>query len=328
MSSRRVVSVVNRRLTLYKQEFMGAFFGSFGEPNWSLLYAARALRARGLKVAALTNNFSTMGEEEGEGEEGVSITGAPASFNLFDVVVESSKEGMRKPDPAIYELACSRLGVEARHCVFLDDIGYNLKPARAMGMQTIRVRLAREREALDELEALVGFRLYCRGGGGGGGGGRGKSDLDLPVTLAVPCGHGGGVITVDAWGDAAARPVLLLHGGGQTRHAWSKTAAALSRGGYFCVAADLKGHGDSYWDPRARERMEREEREVGERGGVGGSGAARYEFGKGTAEEQDPYSLECFAADADRLVAALSLAHPARMKRGEGPVLVGASLGG
>lgn len=180
------------------KEFIDAFFSSFGEPNWALLYAARALRARGLKVAALTNNFSMAGGDgDGDGEE---VTGAPASFGLFDVVVESSVEGIRKPDPAIYELACSRLGVEAKHCVFLDDIGYNLKPAKAMGMQTIRVRLAKEREALDELEALVGFPLYWNNG---------KSDTQQPITLAVPCGHAGGIITVDAWGDAAARSVVV-----------------------------------------------------------------------------------------------------------------------
>ena len=58
---------------------------------------------------------------------------------LFDVVIESSKVGVRKPDPRFYEMACELLDVEARGCVFLDDLGINLKPARAMGMTTIKV---------------------------------------------------------------------------------------------------------------------------------------------------------------------------------------------
>jgi len=57
----------------------------------------------------------------------------------FDVIVESSVEGVRKPDPAIYQRACERLAVTADRCVFLDDLGVNIKPARAMGMTTIKV---------------------------------------------------------------------------------------------------------------------------------------------------------------------------------------------
>ena len=57
----------------------------------------------------------------------------------FDVFIESAREGMRKPDPRIYELACARLGVRPEQAVFLDDIGANLKTARALGMATIKV---------------------------------------------------------------------------------------------------------------------------------------------------------------------------------------------
>jgi putative hydrolase of the HAD superfamily len=57
----------------------------------------------------------------------------------FDVVVASTEVGLRKPDPRIYRLACERLGVAPSRCVFLDDLGVNLKPARAMGMATIKV---------------------------------------------------------------------------------------------------------------------------------------------------------------------------------------------
>jgi len=74
---------------------------------------------------------------------------------LFDVVVESSKEGIRKPNPAIYRLAVSRLGVDAGQIVFLDDLGINLKPARALGMKTIKV--LDENQALKELERITGL---------------------------------------------------------------------------------------------------------------------------------------------------------------------------
>lgn len=70
-----------------------------------------------------------------------------------DVVVQSSVEGVRKPDAAFYALACDRLGVEPSECVFLDDLGVNLKPARALGMHTIKVMHAED--AIAELESVL-----------------------------------------------------------------------------------------------------------------------------------------------------------------------------
>ena len=78
-------------------------------------------------------------------------------MELFDLVVESSKLGVRKPEPRFYELACEQLGVEPAECVFLDDLGINLKPAREMGMTTIKVD--DPDVALAELEAVVGLAL-------------------------------------------------------------------------------------------------------------------------------------------------------------------------
>lgn len=76
---------------------------------------------------------------------------------MFDVVVESSVVGLRKPDPRIYLLACDKLGVRPDQCVFLDDIGVNLKSAQQVGMATIRVPLedVGGLQALRELEAVV-----------------------------------------------------------------------------------------------------------------------------------------------------------------------------
>jgi putative hydrolase of the HAD superfamily len=73
------------------------------------------------------------------------------------VVVESSVEGIRKPDPRIYHLACERLEVDAARSVYLDDLGINLKPARALGMQTIKV--LDEQQAIDELAVITGLSL-------------------------------------------------------------------------------------------------------------------------------------------------------------------------
>ena len=81
---------------------------------------------------------------------------------LFDEIVESSVVGVRKPEPRFYEIACERLGVEPAECVFLDDLGINLKPAKAMGMATIKV--VDPDVALDELEAIVGISLRSTGG--------------------------------------------------------------------------------------------------------------------------------------------------------------------
>jgi putative hydrolase of the HAD superfamily len=76
---------------------------------------------------------------------------------MFDHVVESSKVGCRKPELRFYEIACELLGVAAQECVFLDDLGVNLKPARAMGMTTIKVGAAEA--AITELEAVLGIAL-------------------------------------------------------------------------------------------------------------------------------------------------------------------------
>jgi putative hydrolase of the HAD superfamily len=101
-----------------------------------------------LRTGLVTNNFIMVEEEQSQ---------HPETIDLFDVVIESSKSGLRKPDPRIYELACRELQVEPEEVVFLDDLGINLKPARAMGMTTIKV--TDPDVALAELEEVVGFPL-------------------------------------------------------------------------------------------------------------------------------------------------------------------------
>jgi putative hydrolase of the HAD superfamily len=112
-----------------------------------MLRAIARLRVRGLRVGALTNNWAREDTELG-----------PHRLRPhFDMMIESQAVGMRKPDPRIYQLACRELGVTPAETAFLDDIGLNLKSARALGMHTIKV--ADPDVALRELAALVGFDL-------------------------------------------------------------------------------------------------------------------------------------------------------------------------
>jgi len=76
---------------------------------------------------------------------------------MFDHIVESSKVGCRKPEPRFYEIACELVGVEPHECVFLDDLGINLKPAKAMGMTTIKVVSAEQ--AITDLEQTLDLTL-------------------------------------------------------------------------------------------------------------------------------------------------------------------------
>jgi putative hydrolase of the HAD superfamily len=112
-----------------------------------MLRAVSRLREHGLKVGALTNNWASE----------TMPAGPHPIARHFDALVESRAVGLRKPDPRIYRLMCDRLGVEPGETAFLDDIGANLKAARALGMHTIKVD--DPEQALRELSALVGFGL-------------------------------------------------------------------------------------------------------------------------------------------------------------------------
>jgi putative hydrolase of the HAD superfamily len=104
-----------------------------------------------LNTGLLTNNFLLADGDVDRAPEMREV------LSLFHVVVESSRAGVRKPDPRFYELACEQLGIEPAEAVFLDDLGVNLKPARAMGMTTIKV--TDPGVAVAELESVVGFPL-------------------------------------------------------------------------------------------------------------------------------------------------------------------------
>lgn len=123
-----------------------------GDLRPEMVEALKRLKAA-VKTGCITNNLpsNAMGSATGRSLYVREV------MELFDHVLESAKLGIRKPDPRIYQMMAEALGVDPSRCVYLDDIGVNLKPAREMGMTTIKVVSAAR--ALDELEAATGMRL-------------------------------------------------------------------------------------------------------------------------------------------------------------------------
>ena len=126
-----------------------------GDIRPQMVEALRRCKAS-FRVACITNNMKS-GEGPGMSRTPEKARAIAEIMTLFEHVVESSKLGWRKPDPRIYRHACDLLGVEPEHCVYLDDLGINLKPARALGMRTIKV--GDPDTAIAELEAMVGIPL-------------------------------------------------------------------------------------------------------------------------------------------------------------------------
>ncbi len=121
-----------------------------GDLRPAMIRAVLRCRRSGLRTALLTNNVVPMGDEW--------LERMPHPLDeLFDVVIESSKVGVRKPDPEAYELVLRALDVDAADVVFHADHGINLKTARAMGMTTIKV--TEPERALTELETCLGLSL-------------------------------------------------------------------------------------------------------------------------------------------------------------------------
>ena len=106
------------------------------------------------RVACITNNVKA-GEGPGMSRSAAKAAAIAEVMALFDLVVESSVEGIRKPNPDIYRLTCERLDVATSTAVFLDDLGINLKPAAALGMRTIKV--LDEAQAIADLSRVTGL---------------------------------------------------------------------------------------------------------------------------------------------------------------------------
>jgi putative hydrolase of the HAD superfamily len=123
-----------------------------GDLRPEMVEALRQIGAE-FKTGCITNNLpaNAIGSQSGR-----SLYVAEVMV-LFNHVIESAKIGLRKPDPRIYRMMVEALGVDPKRCVYLDDLGVNLKPARAMGMTTIKVTSGLQ--AIAALEAATGMKL-------------------------------------------------------------------------------------------------------------------------------------------------------------------------
>lgn len=127
----------------------------YGEVRPSMVRALEACK-RHFTNACVTNNVAA-GPRRGFDRDPARAARWQEVMDLFDVVIESSRLGVRKPEPRFFELTCAQLGIEPRQAVYLDDLGPNLKPARAMGMHTIKVE--DPGAALAELEQALQISL-------------------------------------------------------------------------------------------------------------------------------------------------------------------------
>ena len=127
-----------------------------GDVRPNMVAALDAVKAAGMKIGCITNNVPTghgagMARSEDKAAEIAKI------MARFDHVIESSKIGIRKPDPRIYVMMCDAIGVSPSDCVYLDDLGINCKPAATLGMHAIKV--TGEAQALEDLSAVTGLAL-------------------------------------------------------------------------------------------------------------------------------------------------------------------------
>ena len=124
-----------------------------GDVRPRMVEALKLCKSR-FKVGCITNNMA-QGHGPGMAASAEGASRSAGIMALFDIIIESSKAGIRKPDPRIYQLACDQLGVAPRLCVYLDDLGINCKPAAALGMKAIKV--VTEAQALTDLAAATGL---------------------------------------------------------------------------------------------------------------------------------------------------------------------------
>jgi putative hydrolase of the HAD superfamily len=124
-----------------------------GDLRPRVMDALKACKAR-FKVGCITNNVPT-GHGPGMAQSAEKALLVGEIMALFDAVIESSKAGVRKPDPRIYQMMCELLGVAPEACVYLDDLGINCKPAAALGMTAIKV--SSEPQLLDDLARVTGL---------------------------------------------------------------------------------------------------------------------------------------------------------------------------
>ncbi|XP_027708797.1 bifunctional epoxide hydrolase 2 [Vombatus ursinus] len=198
--------------------------------NYPILQAAITLRNKGYKTCILTNSWL----DDSPQRDTVAQLGCTLRKH-FDLMIESCRIGMAKPDPEIYKFALETLKVAPHEAVFLDDIGANLKKAREVGMVTI---LAQDTDmALKELEKLTGIQFL-------------HHNAVRPVAIQ-PSNVAHGYVEVKPgvklhFVEMGSGPVVCLcHGFPESWFSWRYQIPALADAGYRVIVPDMKGYGDS-----------------------------------------------------------------------------------
>ncbi|XP_030346380.1 bifunctional epoxide hydrolase 2 isoform X3 [Strigops habroptila] len=209
-----------------------------GTVNAPLLQAAKVLRRNGFKTCVLTNNWV---------DDSAGRLFTATLMNLlhrhFDLVIESCRLGMQKPDPKIYTYALDALQAKPQEVILLDDIGENLKPAQEMGMATVLVRDTET--VLKELEELSGIQLLTQ-----------QEPLPTacdPTNVThgyVPIRHGVQLHFVEM---GQGPVVCLCHGFPESWLSWRFQIPALVDAGFRVIALEMKGYGESTAPPDIKE---------------------------------------------------------------------------
>ncbi|XP_053105505.1 bifunctional epoxide hydrolase 2 isoform X2 [Hemicordylus capensis] len=211
--------------------------------NPALLQAAQTLKDNGFKIAVLTNNWIDDSPKR-------KYTGLTFCLlrRYFDMVFESCRIGLQKPDPRIYEYVLEVMKAKPEEVIFLDDIGANLKPAQEMGMATILVKDADT--ALKELQALTGVQLI------------GQEEPLPPACEPEDVSHG--YVTIKPgtrlhYVELGSGPVVCLcHGFPESWFSWRYQIPALADAGFRVLALEMKGYGDSTAPPDIEEYSQEE----------------------------------------------------------------------
>ncbi len=127
-----------------------------GDVRPNMVATLDRLKAEGFTISCITNNVPA-GKGAGMAMDDGKAAQVAEIMTRFDHIIESSKAGVRKPDPRIYQMMCEALSVEPVECIYLDDLGINCKPAAALGMAAIKV--SGEQQALTDLSNLLDMQL-------------------------------------------------------------------------------------------------------------------------------------------------------------------------
>ncbi|XP_073191640.1 bifunctional epoxide hydrolase 2 isoform X3 [Lepidochelys kempii] len=214
-----------------------------GKLSTAILQAAVTLRNNGFRTCVLTNNWIDDSPHR-------HLTALTLSLlkRHFDLVIESCRIGLKKPDPRIYEYALGVLKAKPQEVIFLDDIGANLKPAREMGIATILVKDTDA--ALKELQDLCGIQLL------------GREETQPVACDPVNLTHGyvpikpGVQLHFVEMGNGPV--VCLCHGFPESWFSWRYQIPALAEAGFRVLALDMKGYGDSTAPPDIEEYSQEE----------------------------------------------------------------------